>query len=89
MYHLIRVYLQGAVHHSAASARNKPLLKRLSVTVLFHFYITQHTGPMVLHPVKKNKSLKDLGIFCNTKHNVHRFTLNFHCLKIMIAESVP
>ena len=35
------------------------------------------------------KALKDLGTFCNTKHNVHRFTLNLHRLKIMIVESVP
>ena len=33
--------------------------------------------------------LKDLGTFCDTKHNVHRFTLNLHRLKIMIVESVP
>ena len=34
-------------------------------------------------------ALKDLDTFCNTKHNVHRFTLNLHRLKIMIVESVP
>ena len=34
-------------------------------------------------------TLKDLGTFCNTKHNVHRFTLNLHRLKIMIVESFP
>ena len=34
-------------------------------------------------------TLKDLGTFCNTKHNVHRFTLNLHRLKIMTVESVP
>ena len=33
--------------------------------------------------------LKGLGTFCNTKDNVHRHTLNLHCLKIMIVESVP
>ena len=33
--------------------------------------------------------LKDLGTFCNTKHDVHRFTLNLHRLKLMIVESVP
>ena len=33
--------------------------------------------------------LKDLGTFCNTKRNVHRFTLNIRCLKIMIVESRP
>ena len=33
-------------------------------------------------------ALKDLGTFCNTKHNVHRFTLNLvHSLKIMIIQS--
>ena len=33
--------------------------------------------------------LKDLGTFCNTKHNVHKFTLNLHRLKIMIVASFP
>ena len=33
--------------------------------------------------------LKDLGTFCNTKQNVHRFTLNLQGLKIMIVESFP
>ena len=28
-------------------------------------------------------ALKDLGNFSNTKHNVHRFTLNLHHLKII------
>ena len=32
---------------------------------------------------------KDLGTFCFTKHNVHRFTLNLHPSKIMIVESLP
>ena len=32
--------------------------------------------------------LKDLGILCNTKHNVHRLKLNLHRLKIMIVESL-
>ena len=27
-------------------------------------------------------------LFCNTKHNVHRFKLNWHRLKIMIVESL-
>ena len=26
--------------------------------------------------------LKDLGTFCNTKHNVHRLTLNLHHLNM-------
>ena len=43
-------------------------------------------------PGKLNSTLhrphKDLGTFCNTKHNVHRFTLNLHRLKIMIVESL-
>ena len=30
--------------------------------------------------------LKDLGI--NTKHNVHRLTLNLHSLKIMMVDSL-
>ena len=33
--------------------------------------------------------VKDLGTFCNTKPNVHRFTLNLYRLKIMIVESFP
>ena len=33
--------------------------------------------------------VKDLGAFCKTKHNVHRFKLNLHRLKIMIVESLP
>ena len=33
--------------------------------------------------------LKDYVLFPNTKHNVHRFTLNLHSLKIMIVESFP
>ena len=33
--------------------------------------------------------LQDLGTFCNKKHNVHRFTLSLHSLKIMIVESLP
>ena len=34
-------------------------------------------------------SLKDVCTFCKTTHSVHRFTLYFHRLKIMIVESVP
>ena len=30
-------------------------------------------------------ALKDLGTFCNTKHNVHRFTLNSLSLKKMMV----
>ena len=45
--------------------------------------------PKCLHGNIINAILKDLVTFCNTKHNVHRFTLNLHRLKIMIVESVP
>ena len=33
--------------------------------------------------------VKGVGTFCNIKHNVHRFTLNLHGLKIMMIESFP
>ena len=29
----------------------------------------------------------DLGTFCNTKHIIHRFTLNLHGVKIMILKA--
>ena len=30
--------------------------------------------------------LKDLGTFCNSKRNVHRFTLDLPCLRIILVE---
>ena len=33
--------------------------------------------------------LKDLGTFGHTHHNVHRFTLNLHLLKIIKVERLP
>ena len=34
-------------------------------------------------------TLRIYVLFSNTKHNVHRFTLNLNSLKIMIVESFP
>ena len=36
-----------------------------------------------------NEFLKDLGSFYSTGHNVNRFTLDLHSLKIMIVERFP
>ena len=47
----------------------------------------QMTAPV--NRTNPHSTLKDLGTFCNTKPNVHRFTLNLHSLKIMIVESFP
>ena len=40
--------------------------------------------------VRLIKHLKKLGNFCTTQNtNVHRFTFNLHCLKIMIVGKLP
>ena len=40
--------------------------------------------------MKPKDALKGVCTFCRRKkHNVHRFTLNLHSLKIMIVESFP
>ena len=44
---------------------------------------------VVISYKRKINLLKGLVLFPNTKHNVHRFALNLHSLKIMIVESFP
>ena len=34
------------------------------------------------------RTYRILVLFCNTKHNVHRLTLNLQSLKIMMVESI-
>ena len=53
---------------------------KLKIVLVFerYFWLTQG----------RTATLKDLGTFSNTKHNVHRFTLNVHGLKIMIIQSL-